>query len=141
MAEGAEAEGPGPMLAPPPMIPRHGEVHDVRLSKLMSKLLRHEALNAGVSMDAAGWVSITEALLYINHGPSIGDNGVWAALAGPPDERKTYTEAEVRKVIELNDKRRYELREAGVDNTSEAHIRARQVSDGDVQSRRVDDAR
>ena len=33
-----------------------GEMHDVHLSKLMSRLLRHDAEKCGIDMDASGWV-------------------------------------------------------------------------------------
>lgn len=50
-----------------------GEVHDVQLSKLLAKLLRHEADRVRVPMDPDGWVLMADALTYINDGPAVDD--------------------------------------------------------------------
>lgn len=41
-------------------------MNPTELSKTLSWLLRHGALEAGVSMDAAGWVPVAEALRYLH---------------------------------------------------------------------------
>ena len=38
----------------------------VRLSKLLSNLLRHHAVRVGVQMEKDGWVTIKAALEYLN---------------------------------------------------------------------------
>ena len=42
------------------------EVHDVRLSKYLSRLLRHKALESGVQVDTEGWASVSDALRWAN---------------------------------------------------------------------------
>ena len=44
--------------------------NDVDLSKLLSKLLRHKAVELGVAIDADGWVALSDALAQIN-GPRL----------------------------------------------------------------------
>jgi RNA:NAD 2'-phosphotransferase (TPT1/KptA family) len=51
---------------------------------------------------------------------------VWLKEAGPAEERQTYTAAEVREVVDLNDKRRYELRDTVVGKQTFTHVRALQ---------------
>ena len=42
------------------------EVHDVRLSKYLSRLLRHKALESGVQVDTEGWARVSDALRWAN---------------------------------------------------------------------------
>ncbi|WP_407690803.1 RNA 2'-phosphotransferase [Saccharothrix syringae] len=58
----------------------------IRLSKRMSKCLRHDPGRVGLTLDEAGWV----------------DLGEFAAALG-------VTEAQVREVVARNDKKRYEV--------------------------------
>ena len=41
-------------------------IQDVVLSKLLSKLLRHMAVELGVAIDADGWVAFPDAFAQIN---------------------------------------------------------------------------
>ena len=42
------------------------EIHDVRLSKYLTKLLRHKALEAGVQIDPEGWADVADAVRWAN---------------------------------------------------------------------------
>ena len=59
-----------------------GPPHDVRLSKLLSNVLRHHAVRVGLEMDKAGWITIKAVLEYLNHGPTGPDDGRWESLQG-----------------------------------------------------------
>ena len=72
------------------------EVHDVQLSKFLSKLLRHSAVRNNVLIDRDGWALLDDALRSIND-----------------REATQYTEQHVREMVSLNDKKRFELREGG----------------------------
>ena len=72
-----------------------GEVHDVKLSKRLTKLLRHSALHAGLSVDRESWALLKDALALINASEGEG-GGCWV-------------EADVVEMVRLNDKRRFEL--------------------------------
>ncbi|EKX36764.1 hypothetical protein GUITHDRAFT_145506 [Guillardia theta CCMP2712] len=74
----------------------------VGLSKKMSWLLRHGAISAGVAMEDDGTVSVEEMLRH-------------ASFRG-------YTVADVRKVVEHNDKKRFVLIMAG----AQLRVRAQQ---------------
>ena len=41
------------------------EGHDVKLSKALSYLLRHGAIEEGLKMDAAGYVKLDDVLKYL----------------------------------------------------------------------------
>ena len=78
-----------------------GELHDVRLSKLLSKLLRHEARRAKVDIDANGWIAMSDVIHYINHGPAADSEkeawDVWKKIWKKDEGKSTsYTEDEVR---------------------------------------------
>ena len=81
---------------PPAVVGANGEVHDVALSKYLSKLLRHEALSSLVPIDRYGWAAVADALRYVND-----------VHACSP----VYAEEDVRTMVGLNDKQRFELRE------------------------------
>jgi len=84
------------------------EKHDVALSKTLSQLLRHDALEQGMKIDQNGWALLDDVLKYINKPKPAGGQ---------------YTEKNVRDVVDssnsiLNDagasfelSRRFELRE------------------------------
>jgi 2'-phosphotransferase len=76
--------------------------HNVDLSKLLSKLLRHKAVELQVAIDADGWVALSDALAQIN-GPRLRE------LVGNAEKlgSREFTEADVRKVVNANDKRRF----------------------------------
>jgi len=78
-----------------------GEVHDVPLSKLLSKLLRH-GVPEGVPIDGEGWTSVTEALMAINK---------LAIAHGRRLHSRHYTEQDVHEMVRLNDKKRFELKQ------------------------------
>ena len=84
--------------------------HDPDLSKLLSKLLRHSAVELGVAIDADGWVALSDALAQIN-GPRLRALVGNAEKLGPREYTEAnvreYTEADVREVVDANDKRRY----------------------------------
>ena len=44
----------------------HAQVHDVLLSKHLSKLLRHKAYEHGVEIDRDGWALVEDVLRYAN---------------------------------------------------------------------------
>ncbi|MBL8297079.1 MAG: RNA 2'-phosphotransferase [Rhodanobacteraceae bacterium] len=67
--------------------------HLVSLSKFLSLVLRHEPGTIGITLDAQGWVDITELLAK-------------AAAAGKPIARSDFD-----SVLALNDKRRFTLSE------------------------------
>ena len=41
------------------------EAHDVKLSKALSYLLRHGAIEEGLTMDAAGYVKVDDVMKYL----------------------------------------------------------------------------
>jgi len=90
-----------------PLAGKDGEVHDVTLSKHLSRLLRHDALDHGVALDADGWADLADALSFVN--------GQGNALS--------YTEADVLEMVRLNDKQRFELR-VGLTGGGRQQIRA-----------------
>ena len=93
----------------------------------MTKLLRHEAVKVQVPIDSQeGWVRMEDLLQYINYGPSVDDGGVYAAVAGPAEHRKLYTADDVREVIRLNDKQRFQLRDSATNGTPVTYVRATQ---------------
>ena len=95
-------------------------VHDVRLSKHLTKLLRHQAIEADIDIDHDGWALVSDALSYVNAiseinqaihdeitvaaAPSRACTEAWTVGA-------TWTDADVREMVRLNDKQRFELRE------------------------------
>ena len=79
-------------------------MQDVDLSKLLSKLLRHKAIELSVSIDADGWVALADAVAQINRRElrvMVGN----AETLGP----RTYTEADVRGAVTVDDKQRFVL--------------------------------
>eukprot|EP00964_Phaeocystis_antarctica_P009105 scaffold4935_cov67-Phaeocystis_antarctica.AAC.8 len=84
--------------------------HDVDLSKLLTKLLRHKAVELGVTIDADGWVALSDALAQIN-GPRlrelVGNAGKLGSHEYTEAHVRDYTEADVRDVVDANDKRRF----------------------------------
>lgn len=64
------------------------------LSKHLTKLLRHRALEDGVHIDVDGWAKLSEAVEYVNSQGNV----------------LTYTEADVADMVSLNDKQRFEVR-------------------------------
>ena len=115
-------------------------MHDKDLSKLLTKLLRHKAVELGVAIDADGWVALSDVLVQIN-----GDRlrelvGVLeklgtrvyteADLRTARDVEHTeyteyteYTENHVREVVRANDKRRFVI------SDDDTQIRAAQGHD------------
>ena len=106
---GANKAGTGDTVSPP--------AHDVDLSKLLSTLLRHKAVELGVAIDADGWVALSDALTQIN-GPRLRELVGNAKKLGShmyteadvcTSASHMYTEADVRDVVNANDKRRFVL--------------------------------
>ena len=64
---------------------------NVKLSKGLSQLLRHSAIEAGVPISEDGWVKVSDALAHVGKGK--------------------FTVDDVRSVVEGNDKQRFSLRE------------------------------
>lgn len=75
---------------------------DVRLSKLLSKWLRHDPASAGLVLDAQGWTGVDDLLAALTR-----------AQAGCDWER-------LLRIVEASDKQRFEL------SGDAARIRARQ---------------
>ena len=84
--------------------------HDVDLSKLLSQLLRHKAMELGVAIDADGWVALSDALAQIN-GPKlralVGNAKKLGSREYTEAHVREYTEADVREVVNANDKKRF----------------------------------
>jgi len=68
------------------------------VSQTLSMLLRHRAREVGVFIDGAGWVTVQDALSWMNSFQ--GDD----AIDGPP-----VSEEEVRAVVSASDKQRFDL--------------------------------
>jgi putative RNA 2'-phosphotransferase len=81
----------------------------VRVSKFLSLVLRHEPWRVGVTLDRAGWVAVSEL------------------LAGCGAHGFPLAEEELRRAVESNDKRRFEFSEDG------ARIRASQGHSVEVE--------
>lgn len=85
------------------------EVHDAKLSKALTKLLRHKALEHGVQIDHDGWVLVKDALRYIN---SREQNAAhFSSRAEEEEDCVQWVEYDVREMVAANDKRRFEVRE------------------------------
>ncbi len=78
-----------------------GRVHRVRVSKLLSRVLRHEPELAGVTLDTAGWARVDELLR------GLGRLGV------------ELSPADLEQVVRGGDKQRFEF------SPEHSHIRAR----------------
>lgn len=76
---------------------------DVVLGKKLKDLLRHHATKVGVPITDDGWVKLDVVLRYIN---LLSHDGT------------EYTEDDVRRIVESNDKKRFELRESDEEGTS-----------------------
>lgn len=73
------------------------EGHDVKLSKALSYLLRHGAIEEGLKMNAAGYVKLDDVMKYLK-------------------EKKGYKNLhfkDIQAVVDTNDKKRFELNEEG----------------------------
>jgi len=68
---------------------------DVRLSKSLSTLLRHQAHNDGVNITSDGWVLVSDAVTWLQRRRGIHSS-----------------EAAIRSLVAANDKQRYTLRES-----------------------------
>ena len=92
-----------------PVVGKAGELHDVLLSKRLTKLLRHTALLEGVQIDCDGWADLAAALQHINQQRNV------LQFTEQGDVLR-YVAQDVKDMIRLNDKKRFELRErpAGV---------------------------
>jgi putative RNA 2'-phosphotransferase len=84
------------------------EPDDVRRSRMISRVLRHRPDEAGLTLDTGGWVSVSALL-------------AWLSRVGPK-----FTRDDLTRVVETNDKRRFEWDLAG------DRIRARQGHSVDV---------
>jgi len=84
------------------------EVHDVRLSKYLSRLLRHKALESGVQVDTEGWARVSDALRWAN---GMEVNAVVHRMEDASNA-VNWSEADISDVVNLNNKRRFELRES-----------------------------
>lgn len=79
-----------------------GEMHNVHLSKLLTKLLRH-GVPPGLPPDGEGWVPLGRACQHINE---------VAIVHGHHLLSKTYMEADVHAMVAQSNKPRFELRES-----------------------------
>lgn len=82
---------------------------EVQLSKALSKLLRHDAIRMNVAISQEGWVLVSDALKYVNQKKR--------------PQQPPWSEEDVARVVNGNDKQRFALRERG-DGRSE--VRANQ---------------
>ena len=81
---------------------------DRSLSKLISKLLRHEAKNLGVAVSEEGWIALTDVIGAINS-PALRA----IVFGGDPNALglTTFGEQDVRRICSVDDKQRHVLRE------------------------------
>lgn len=79
--------------------------HDVSLSKALSWILRHGAINEGLNMSVTGYVNIEDILNHKNF--------------------KKYTLSDIKRVVSENNKQRFSLRE-DVESGGTLQIRANQ---------------
>ena len=93
-----------------PVVGKYGEVHDVMLSKRLTQLLRHKALEVGVPIDDCGWAQLSDALRYVNHQQAT--KRLPAQTEGRHDHVLHYTEEDVLTMVRLNDKQRFQTRAA-----------------------------
>jgi 2'-phosphotransferase len=77
------------------------------LSKLVGKLLRHEAINLSIPITPDGWVSLPNILNAIN------SNELRRLVGSAASELQgvAFDEAAVRRIVAIDDKQRYLLRE------------------------------
>ena len=68
---------------------------DVRLSKFISLVLRHKPEEIGLVLDAEGWASVEEL------------------IKKAAQHKMVFTKADLERVVEENDKRRFSFDEAG----------------------------
>jgi len=96
---------------------------DVVLSKLLSKLLRHMAVELGVAIDADGWVAFPNAFAQIN-GPRLREiECAFVVIDAEKLGSRQFTEAYVRNAVAVDDKQRFVL------STDGTMIRAAQGHD------------
>jgi len=82
---------------------------DVVLSKLLSKLLRHMAVELGVAIDADGWVAFPDAFAQIN-GPRLREiECAFVVIDAEKLGSRQFTEAYVRNAVAVDDKQRFVL--------------------------------
>ena len=72
-----------------PMEKQNATQHDIKLSKLLSYVLRHGAKKMNINMDSSGCVLISELLLL--------------------PKFKTYTLKDIERVVKQNDKQRFAI--------------------------------
>jgi RNA:NAD 2'-phosphotransferase (TPT1/KptA family) len=82
---------------------------DVDLSKLLTKLLRHTAVELGVAIDADGWVALPDALAQINR-PRLREMECEFVVVDAEElGARQFTEADVSIAVAVDNKRRFVL--------------------------------
>ena len=92
-----------------------GTRDEVQLSKALSKLLRHDAIRMNVAISQEGWVLVSDALRYANQKKR--------------PQQPPWSEEDVARVVNGNDKQRFALRERG-DGRSEVRANQGHSMDG-----------
>ena len=82
---------------------------DVILSKLLSKLLRHMAVELGVAIDADGWVAFSDAFAQINGTRLREIECAFVVIDAEKLGSHQYTEAYVRNAVAVDNKQRFVL--------------------------------
>ena len=82
---------------------------DVVLSKLLSKLLRHMAVELGVAIDADGWVAFPDAFAQINGAELREIECAFVVIDAEKLGSHQYTEAYVRNAVAIDNKQRFVL--------------------------------
>ena len=80
---------------------------DVVLSKLLSKLLRHMAVELGVAIDADGWVAFSDAFAQINGARLREIECEFVVIDAGKLGNHQYTEAYVRNAVAIDNKQRF----------------------------------
>ncbi len=82
------------------------ESQDVKLSKALSFLLRHGAIEQGLNMDKAGWVKLDDVINYLKIKKGYKDVHI----------------KDIQAIVDNNDKKRFQLK----DEEKHVYIRATQ---------------
>ncbi len=79
------------------MSERQGKSGDVHVSKFLSLVLRHQPAAAGITLDEAGWVPVSELLAgCAAHGVPITPEQLAAVVAGSEKQRFAFSEDRTR---------------------------------------------
>lgn len=94
-----------------PDVRASGALHDIQLSKHLTKLLRYKALEDGIQIDPDGWALVSDALVWVHAKEEERAASEREASSSGTTSPQRWTEHDVREMVRLNDRRRFEIRD------------------------------